>query len=328
MAKWPGFVGPSYTAQSKIAAYDRLVNFIPSKIESGTGEADYVYDPAPGFGAFCDTGTNIGRGAFTLNGTTWAIFGSNLYQLPLFAGDAPTLLAQGLHNPDNAPAQMVGNGDAGQQLLILSGSTKYYFSLVDPTVAPGTPTFLAPPASAPILATSGPRPGSAMVAGYYGYAATYVTAAGQTTVGPVGAGYSGDFGGFGSFDVSGIVTGLPTTVTARKVYRTAVQSSQAAAQTAQLKLLITLADNTTTTYLDILGDGSLGANAPITNTADISTAPNVKLVGLNQLPYTATQIAFLDGYGIALDANRSEVRLSGLEDFSTWDELEDRKSVV
>lgn len=59
--------------------------------------------------------------------------------------------------------------------------------------------------------------------------------------------------------LTGIPTGGPL-VTGRKVYRTAVGS-------AQLKLLTTIANNTTTTYTDSTVDASLGANVPTTNTA-------------------------------------------------------------
>jgi hypothetical protein len=54
--------------------------------------------------------------------------------------------------------------------------------------------------------------------------------------------------------VSGIAAGAAGTA-ARKLYRTAVDDSQ-------LKLVTTIADNTTTTYTDSTPDGSLGPNAP------------------------------------------------------------------
>jgi hypothetical protein len=53
----------------------------------------------------------------------------------------------------------------------------------------------------------------------------------------------------------------PANVTSRKLYRTAAGG-------AQLKLLATLADNTTTIYSDSIADGSLGATIPVSNTAD------------------------------------------------------------
>jgi hypothetical protein len=134
MKPYPGFVGPSYTSQSKIACDDRVVNWMPAKIESGTGPAQYVYDPAPGFSAFADTGVNVGRGAFTLNGVSYAVFGDSLFQLPIFSGGTPTLLASGLNNPDDSPVTIAGNGDAGHQLMITSGSALYVYDVTAATL--------------------------------------------------------------------------------------------------------------------------------------------------------------------------------------------------
>ena len=64
--------------------------------------------------------------------------------------------------------------------------------------------------------------------------------------------------------LSGIAIG-PATVTSRKVYRTAVGGSQ-------LKLLTTLANNTATTFADSTADGSLGANAPGSDTSGLTGA--------------------------------------------------------
>jgi hypothetical protein len=67
--------------------------------------------------------------------------------------------------------------------------------------------------------------------------------------------------------LSNVATG-PTTapaVTSRKIYRTAVNA-------AQLKLLATLADNTTTTYQDSTADAGLGANAPTGDTSGLIQA--------------------------------------------------------
>ena len=78
--------------------------------------------------------------------------------------------------------------------------------------------------------------------------------------------------------LSNISTG-PTSapaVTSRKVYRTIAGG-------AQLKLVTTLADNTTTSYLDAIADGSLGANAPAGDASGI-TQPS------GQVPAGATSI--------------------------------------
>lgn len=135
MADYPGFVGGSYTSQSRIAAADRTVNWYPEKVEAGTGKAQYVLYPAPGTSVFCTLPQSPVRCVYALNGTGYAIGGDSLYRLPLFAGGDPVLLAAGLHNPDDAPADIAGNGDAGFQLLIASGSRKYSFDLKTNTLA-------------------------------------------------------------------------------------------------------------------------------------------------------------------------------------------------
>ncbi len=134
MKVFPGFIGPSYTSQSKIACDDRAVNWIPAKIESGTGPATYVFDPAPGFSEFADTGSDVGRGAFTLNGVSYAVFDDDLFQLPIFQGGTPTLLASGLNNPDDSPVTIAGNGDGGHQLMITSGSALYVYDVTAGTL--------------------------------------------------------------------------------------------------------------------------------------------------------------------------------------------------
>lgn len=76
--------------------------------------------------------------------------------------------------------------------------------------------------------------------------------------------------------LSSISTGVAA-VTARKVYRTPVGSSQ-------LKLLATLADNTTTVYTDSTPDASLGANAPVGDTSGLTQPSGQVNAGSVTLP--------------------------------------------
>lgn len=95
--------------------------------------------------------------------------------------------------------------------------------------------------------------------GAYLYAATFVTAAGETTPGPTfPITLTAQQG-----SVSAIPIGDPLSgVTARKLYRTAASGSQ-------LKLVGTLNDNITTVFADNIADGSLGANAPTSDTSSV-----------------------------------------------------------
>jgi len=95
--------------------------------------------------------------------------------------------------------------------------------------------------------------------GAHDYGVTFTSAAGETTISAVVVvtvlGKSSD----GKVAISAIPTG-PAGTTSRKLYR-----SEAAAH--DMKLLTTLADNTTTTYTDNIADSALGATAPTVNTA-------------------------------------------------------------
>lgn len=93
--------------------------------------------------------------------------------------------------------------------------------------------------------------------GVYKWAVTFIDASGEslpgaqltltTTTNNQGA------------NLTSIPLGPSPLTTARKVYRTAVGG-------AQLKLLTTINDNTTTTFADTTADGSLGVNAPTVST--------------------------------------------------------------
>lgn len=132
--KYPGFVGPSYTVANRIAACDELVNWFVSEIESGTGPARYVLDPAPGFQTYCTLGDTPTRGFFSLNGATFAVGGEHFYQVPPTLGGSPTLRASGLSNINNQLVTMAGNGDAGHQIMIQSDSKLYCFDVLTDTL--------------------------------------------------------------------------------------------------------------------------------------------------------------------------------------------------
>ena len=102
------------------------------------------------------------------------------------------------------------------------------------------------------------------------------------------------------------LTAIPTggaLVTQRKVYRTAAGGTQ-------LKLLATLADNTTTTFTDTVTDASLGANVPVANTA---TANQVAVSGI---PIGAATVTSRKVYRTAAGASQLKL-LSTIADNTT-----------
>jgi len=129
---YPGFIGPSYTSESKIAAYDRTVNWYPEQIESGTGNtaARYVLYPTPGnfeIPSASSALTTPGRGGWSLRDFgAYYIVGDTLYRL--YPG-TPAAVATGISNISNAPVYFASNGDTGRQLLIASDDTTYAYDL-------------------------------------------------------------------------------------------------------------------------------------------------------------------------------------------------------
>lgn len=109
---------------------------------------------------------------------------------------------------------------------------------------------------------------------------------------------------FAQAALSNIAAG-PSGTTQRKVYRTAVGSSQ-------LKLLATIADNTTTTNTDSTADGSLGANVPTSDTSGL-TQPSGQVSAGSTTLLTAGAGAFSSAGGWAVIGNGQQViRYTGI----------------
>ena len=98
----------------------------------------------------------------------------------------------------------------------------------------------------------------------------------------------------------------PATVTQRRIYRSA------AGQTV-LQLLATLADNLTTTYLDVLPDSSLGVVAPTSDTSQLQLPSGTVLAGSTSLLLFGLSPAFQAGGGWAIVGNGEiAIRYSGV----------------
>jgi len=117
--------------------------------------------------------------------------------------------------------------------------------------APDTP--LSAP-GAPSLALAA---GTELGIGLYQYAVAFATANGETTPGTPAE--ITTTAGNQRVQLSSIPVG-PSGTTARRIYRSAVGGGQK-------KLVTTINDNVTTSYLDLIADASLGANAPTLNTS-------------------------------------------------------------
>lgn len=98
------------------------------------------------------------------------------------------------------------------------------------------------------------------------------------------------------------LTAIPTgnaSVTGRKVYRSA-------ANTTALKLLTTIANNTTTTYSDAASDGTLGAAAPTVDTSGLQQPAGQVNAGATVIPVSGPA-AFSPTGGFAIVGNGEQV---------------------
>lgn len=104
--------------------------------------------------------------------------------------------------------------------------------------------------------------GGSLSAGAYTWSYTWVISGVETSESPASNSITASANDRGS--LTAIAVG-PTGTTARKIYRTTAGG-------ATRKLVTTINDNTTTTLIDGLADGSLGANAPTLIAGDALTA--------------------------------------------------------
>jgi hypothetical protein len=159
MPRYTGFIGPWAVTPSIVAGADQTVNWIPAKIESGTGagDAQYVFDPAPGLSYI---GASVGSGTFraraALDRVAYYVLGTALVSVtnvptgPSWStlgtvggsGGNPTIAPGGFAN--NQVLATNGNGDlfvfntqtlAFTQVLTVNGNTVVfingYFLLLD-----------------------------------------------------------------------------------------------------------------------------------------------------------------------------------------------------
>lgn len=104
------------------------------------------------------------------------------------------------------------------------------------------------------------------------------------------------------------LTGIPiggATVTARKVYRTVAAGSQ-------LKLVATIADNTTAAYTDSTADASLGANAPSSDTSGLAQENGQVSAGSTALIVAGTGAFAVAGGWAVIGNGQQVIRYAGV----------------
>lgn len=129
--KLPGFVGPSYVAQSPIAGADELWNLFP-EVEQVPGQAEprtTLYRD-PGLRSFATVGLGPIRGVFRQDGRVWAASGAELYEV--FVDGSATL--RGAIAAGYGPVQFASNGTGGLQLAVLASGYLYVLGLTTNTL--------------------------------------------------------------------------------------------------------------------------------------------------------------------------------------------------
>jgi hypothetical protein len=147
-----------------------------------------------------------------------------------------------------------------RKLGLFTGTNPVQVLAADGTTTTDLGAVAAP--GAPVATLAGAGAGN-VDNGTHSWKVTFVTVAGETTPSATSNVLNVvDKTTDGKVSVTGIPVG-PLGTTARKLYRTV------AGDTGSYKLVTTLSDNTTTVYEDDTADGSLGANAPSSNTAGL-----------------------------------------------------------
>jgi len=160
-------------------------------------------------------------------------------------------------------------------------------SLAGPKVAITTKVGVPNPTAPLTYWYSAPGPGGPLAGGFRGAAYTFVTASGETAIGPFFGPY-GPYGAGGEYAYPTLPIGPAGTI-ARKFYRTPGMPTLAACTAAALKLCQVINDNTTTNIADTVPDGSLGAAPPASNQTG-SSAVAVSAIAKGPAAVTARKL--------------------------------------
>lgn len=122
---YPGFCGGYGKAQSSVANPEDLVNWYIERTQGSDGVKTCLY-PTPGVTKISDAASGAGRAHIFQNRREFAVIGDSFVEI----SQAGIQTVLGTVAVDSNPAVIVGNGDAGNQLLITSGGNAYVYDLV------------------------------------------------------------------------------------------------------------------------------------------------------------------------------------------------------
>ena len=137
MAKFPAFVGGSYTALSSAVADEEAINLYAETIESAGAQTQRSYFYTPGTAVFA-TLSGTPRGSWEINGRAFAVAGTELVEL--FANGAHAVL--GAVVDDSLPASLAASSI---ELLVVSGGRAYCMNLATNVVTDVTALLVGVP---------------------------------------------------------------------------------------------------------------------------------------------------------------------------------------
>lgn len=122
----PAFIGGSFESLASTVESEHTINFYVESMESEGSTSKKILLPTPGVSQLVEHGSGlVGRGHYFLNGREFAVIGSDFVEID----ENGTVTDRGDVAVNANPATIVGNGDAGGQILITSGGTAYVFTL-------------------------------------------------------------------------------------------------------------------------------------------------------------------------------------------------------
>lgn len=128
--KYAGFLGGTARSQSVIANPERTVNLYVEPIPTEGPASKAALYPTPGLMPFLTVTDLGGRAGLKVNDRAFAVVGGALWEL--FANATST--KRGTVAQDSNLAQIVYNGQTGNQLLIASGTNAYCYDLTTNTL--------------------------------------------------------------------------------------------------------------------------------------------------------------------------------------------------
>lgn len=138
MPRFPGFIGPSYTAISPQADNQLTRNLLPSVVESGYGKSKVFYFGRPGLSVFATFPDSPLRALFYQDGRAFGISGAVFGEIVLSGPLVGTVINQNAVANDGLFAYIASDGFGSSQLFIVSGGKGYVFNLNTNVMTPIT----------------------------------------------------------------------------------------------------------------------------------------------------------------------------------------------